>query len=504
MYLRVFGEALLGAGLSVVDAADSRTSGEEAGRRQGYVGAKHDRATDAYGTGTSQDEATEASSFLASHVSSGHSLRKAESPQPNVTELQISFGFWGVIVLTGGAAGLAGGLLMRLLRVAQHLSYSYRTGDFLQGVEQTSGLRRVVVLTLAGVLAAGVLYSMKALRAKSGGSLSEAVWKRSGEMPTAPTLIHSVLSIITVGMGVSLGREGALKDTGGVAANKLSDWFGMTPAQRQLLVACGAGAGMAAAYNVPLGGALFAAEVLLGSLTLSAVLPAFAASFTGVAVSWLLLPNEPAYRIPALEVSHSLILWAILIGPIMGVLSVGYVRAIGWAQTHKPRGWQIVALPLIVFISLGLAAIKFPQILGNGKNIVQLTFSDQIATGLLCWLIVLRPLAAVLCLRTGTPGGLFTPTMTLGALVGDAMGRVWNHLAPSNEISSYALIGSAALLAAATLGPLSSAVFLLELTRKADSLMVPLLIATAGATITARRCEVRSIYSARVEGRVSQ
>ena len=418
------------------------------------------------------------------------------TPQPNVTELEISFRFWAVIILTGAGAGLAGGLLMKLLRVVQHLSYSYPSGDFLRGVEQVSGHRRVVVMMLAGLVAATVLYAMKRFGVQSGGSLPDAVWKRSGQMPTAATLIRSLLSIVTVGMGAALGREGALKDTGGVVANKLSDWFGMTPAQRQLLVACGAGAGMAAAYNVPLGGALFAAEVLMGSLSLAAVVPAFVASFTGVAVSWLLLPNRPAYLFPALEVTHSLILWSVLAGPLVGFLSVGYVRAIGWAQTHKPRGWRVFVLPLVIFTALGLAAIKFPQLLGNGKNIVQLTFSNQLSAGLLCWLIVLRPLATLLCLRSGAPGGLFTPTMTLGAMVGESLGQIWNHFAAGNEVASYAMIGSAAFLAAATLGPLSSAVFLLELTRHADPLMVPLLIATAGATVTARRYTVHSIYSA--------
>lgn len=417
------------------------------------------------------------------------------TPQPNVTELEISFGFWAVIVLTGAGSGLAGGLLMKLLRAVQHLSYSYPSGDFLRGVEQVSGQHRVIVMALAGLVAASVLYAMKRFGVQSGGSLPDAVWKRSGQMPTAATLIRSLLSIVTVGMGAALGREGALKDTGGVVANKLSDWFGMTPAQRRLLVACGAGAGMAAAYNVPLGGALFAAEVLLGSLSLATVLPAFVASFTGVAVSWLLLPNAPAYIFPALEVSHSLILWSVFAGPLIGFLSVGYVRGIGWAQTHKPKGWRVFVLPLVIFTALGLAAIKFPQLLGNGKNIVQLTFSSQIGAGLLCWLILLRPLATMLCLRSGAPGGLFTPTMTLGAMVGDGLGQVWNHLAAGNEVASYAMIGSAAFLAAATLGPLSSAVFLLELTRHADPLMVPLLIATAGATVIARRYTVHSIYS---------
>jgi len=353
------------------------------------------------------------------------------------------------------------------------------------------------MMFLAGVLAAAVLYGMKRVWKMPTPDTSEAIWHDSGHVPTVPTLIHSLLSILIVGMGAALGREGALKDTGAVVANKLSDWINLSPPERQLLAAIGAGAGMAAAYNVPFGGALFAAEVLLGSLTLSTVLPAFVASFTGVAVSWLLLPNEPAYTIPSLRASRSLVIWAILAGPTLGFVSVFYVRVIAWAKDHKPQGWQVIGLPILIFTAIGVAAIRFPEILGNGKNIVQLTFFDQIGPGLLCWLILLRPLATTLCLRSGAPGGLFTPTMTLGALMGDGLGRLWNHLAPTNEIASYALVGSAAFLAAATLGPLSSAAFLLELTRRADSIMVPLLIAIAGATVTARACDVRSIYSLR-------
>lgn len=401
-------------------------------------------------------------------------------------------------MLTGTGAGLAGALLMKLLRFTQHICYSYKNGDFLRGVEHVSDTRPVLILFLAGILAAITLYAMIKLLKKPSCGVSEAIWTKSGKVPVAQTLIHSLLSIITVGMGVSLGREGALKDAGSVVANKLSDWTRTTAAQRQLLVACGVGAGMATAYNVPLGGALFAAEVLMGSLTISKVIPAFVASFTGIAVSWLLLPNEPAYIFPILNVSSSLILWALLIGPLMGLISLGYVWAIGWAQTHKPKGWRVVVLPIIVFPAMGAVAVQFPEILGNGKNIVQLTFDNRIEAALLCWLIFLRPLAAVVFLRTGTPGGLFTPTMTLGALLGDGMGQIWNCFAPLNSVSGYALIGSAAFLAAATLGPLSSAALLLELTRRADSLMVPLLIAITGATITSRQFRASSVYSVQI------
>ena len=426
------------------------------------------------------------------------------SPQPNVPAEPLSLKTWLLLLATGAGAGLAGGLLMRLLRLAQHLSFHYTQGDFLDGVQQAAPERRVVALVVAGLLAGAVLYSIKRIWPAPGSSpashgLSEAIWCNHGQIATGPTLVKALLSIVTVGMGVALGREGALKDTGAVLANKLADgnriWSRISPDHRRLLTACGAGAGMAAAYNVPLGGALFAAEVLLGSLTLGNVLPAFAASFTGVAVSWLLLPNEPAYTFPELQATHSLVLWSILIGPLFGLASVGYVRAIGWAQTNKPKGWKLAVMPPAIFTLLGVASMRFPQLLGNGKNIVQLTFASQFPIGLLLCLIVLRPLATALCLRSGAPGGLFTPTMTAGALLGDGAGRLWNHFLPSNDAAACALIGSAALLSAATFGPLSSAAFLLELTRHADSLMVPLLIATTGATITARRLEIRSIYS---------
>ncbi len=425
-------------------------------------------------------------------------LQDQGSPQPNVSELQISGRFWMFLVVTGVAAGVAGGLLMKLLRLSQHLSYRYQAGDFEEAIGQVSSGRHVAVMVLAGLVAGAVLYGTKRMGVRTGADLSVAVWTKSGQMRTVSTLISAVLSIVTVGMGVALGREGALKSAGAVAANKVSDWTGLTLAERRVLVACGAGAGMAAAYNVPLGGALFVAEVLLGSLNLSTVMPAFVATFSGVAASWILLPDQATYSFPTLQASPSLIVWSILAGPVLGLLSVGYVRVIAWAQMHKPKGWRMAVTPLVIFSGVGVVAMKFPQILGNGKGIVQLTFDDKLGAGLLCWLIVLRPMATVLCLRSGSPGGLFTPTMTLGALFGDGLGSLWKYVMPGPAIASYALIGSAGFLAAATLGPVSSAVFLLELTRHADSLMVPLLITTVGATVTARRCDIRSIYSAKL------
>ncbi len=184
-------------------------------------------------------------------------------------------------------------------------------------------------------------------------------------------------------MGAAIGREAALKDMAATVAGKVSDWSRLSPEQRHLLVACGAGAGMAAAYNVSMGGALFTAEVLLGTLSLSSVVAALATSFVAVAVSWLLLPNIPTFNVAALSFSPSLLLWAAIAGPILGLASAFYVKIIRWAGTGKPKGWLAIAAPIVVFTALGLVATKYPEILAMAR----MSFRRPLAVSLarVCW-----------------------------------------------------------------------------------------------------------------------
>jgi chloride channel protein, CIC family len=417
-----------------------------------------------------------------------------ENPQPNLQELTVPLRLWPAILLTGAGAGLLSGLLMKLLRLVQHVCFNYHQGDFLTGVEGVSGSRRAIVVACAGVFAGVVLLLRRRLPDHDGPDLNEAIWHYSGRLPQWKTTVSAVLSIIVVGMGAAIGREAALKNAGGLAGDKLSGWMRLTPEQRKLLVACGAGAGMAAAYNVPLGGALFTLEVLLGTVSLAAALPAFATAFLATAVSWTMLPNEPTYQLPYLPATGSLLLWALLCGPLMGYGAVWFVRGLHWAKDHRPKGWGVVAVPMVVFLALGLAAVRFPQLLGNGKNVVQLALDARFSVGLLLWLLFLRPLATIAVLRAGVPGGLFTPTMTFGALLGATFGEAWSHIFAGADKRSCALLGTGAVLAAATQAPISSVAFTLELTYNASTLMVPLLLAVAGATFTYSRFERRTSY----------
>ncbi|HZP05977.1 MAG TPA: chloride channel protein [Terracidiphilus sp.] len=414
--------------------------------------------------------------------------------QPRENEVVLGPRLGLLILLTGAGAGLTSGLLMKLLRLVQHFFFHYRQGDFLSGVEGVSNAHRVIVLACAGILAGLVLLAVQRIRDHRGPGLNDAIREHAGELPERSLTVKAILSIVVVGMGAAIGREASLKEAGALVGKKLADLTRLTAGERRLLVACGAGAGMAAAYNVPLGGALFVLEVLLETVSVSAVLAAFATSFLATAVSWLMLPNLPTYQFPELPMTGSLLLWALIAGPLLGMASIVFVRGIEWSKEHKPQGWRVAVLPVVVFTMLGALAIPFPQLLGNGRNVVQLAFDEKMSVALLGWLLVLRPLATMLVLRAGVPGGLFTPTMTFGALSGALLGEAWNHLAHAVDERGAVLLGTGAVLAACTQAPISSVVFMLELTGRAGSLIAPLLIAVCGAVWIFRQFETKTTY----------
>jgi chloride channel protein, CIC family len=147
---------------------------------------------------------------------------------------------------------------------------------------------------------------------------------------------------------------------------------------------------------------------------------------------------------------------------------------------------------------LGAVSIPFPQILGNGRDVSQLAFTGSAAPALLLAILILKPLATVFSVRGGAPGGLFTPSLTLGAMLGGLLGYVWCLLWPGAAPGLFAVIGAAAVLAATTQGPISTVVLMIEFTGQARSFIVPLLLAVGTATLVSRLIEPRSIYDARL------
>ncbi len=406
--------------------------------------------------------------------------------------------FWFAVVLTGAGTGLAASALTGLLELVQHVMWGGAGLNLLQAASQAAPWRHVTILLGAGLLIGAGQFLLTRLSSANGIDITAAIWFQAGRLPLLRTAVSAVLSVVIVGMGTALGREGAPKQAGAVIANLMSDRVRLSDEERRLLVACGAGAGMAAAYGVPVGGALFALEVLRGALALRFVLPALVTALVATGVSWVFLPDAPTYAIPAFQGSLSSAGWAVLAGPVVGLISVIYVRAVAWADAHRPKGWRRILAPVIALTILGAASIPLPQLLGNGRDITELAFAGQIGPLLLGVLFLLRPAATILCLGSGAPGGLFTPSLAMGAMLGGVLGLPWAWLWPGVPPGLFALLGAAGMLAATTQGPISAIVLIMELTGYARGAIVPLLIVVTLATLVARTIEPRSIYDARL------
>ena len=143
-------------------------------------------------------------------------------------------------------------------------------------------------------------------------------------------------------------------------------------------------------------------------------------------------------------------------------------------------------------------ALFFPQLLGNGQDLAQLTFEGGVGLGLVLVLLALKPFATFICFASGAPGGLFTPTLTFGALLGSVLGAAWTFFWPGAPAGAFAILGAGAVLAATTQGPVSAAVLMIELTGRDRAFIVPMLLAIAGAAAVARTIDIRSIYDARL------
>ena len=249
--------------------------------------------------------------------------------------------FWAAVVLTGVGAGLGAALLTALLKEVQYLAWgAYEPSALTEAARNASPWRHILLLLGAGLLTGAGQWLLTRLPSGNSIDTTTAIWFQAGRLPTLRTLGSAVLSIVIVGMGASLGREGAPKQAGAVFGNLASDWQSLSDEQRRLLAAIGAGAGMAAVYSMPLGGALFALEVLRGTLALRLVLPALAATTIATGIATFVVPNAPIYPTPAYAVTAGTYAFAVLAAPLIGLWSVGFVRLIAWADRSRPSDWR--------------------------------------------------------------------------------------------------------------------------------------------------------------------
>jgi len=328
-----------------------------------------------------------------------------------------------------------------------------------------------------------------------------AVVRRGGDIPIRPALARTAASAITIGSGGSAGSEGPVVVFGSAIGSLFGRTFGFSADRMRVLVGAGAGAAISAAFNAPIAGAFFALEEILGSLAVTAFPPVVVASVIAAVVSRAVFGNHPAFPIPveySYGMAREVFLFFPLLGVVTGAVAALFVRVFfGVEELVKRLGIPRWLMPWLGGALVGVLVVASRGLLvGYGHLAVHLEVFGRMPWYLLALLALGSIVATSLTLNTGGSGGLFTPSLYVGAATGGAFGVALAQLLPNASIrpEAYAIVGMGALVAASTHAPITGILLVFEMTND-YALVLPLMLATVISFLVARRLEPDSLYS---------
>lgn len=412
------------------------------------------------------------------------------------------------IGLVGVLAGLLGVAVHRLIDTLQRLLWG--SSNLLEAAAEVPFWQAVAAPAAGGVLIALVFLAARGPAEGPGmGILIESVALRGGRVPIRPILVGSLAAIATVGSGGSLGREGPMIRLGAMLSSRLGSRFRLPPHRVKILVGCGAAAGLAAAYNIPIGGAVFAMEVILGNFALSIFGPIVASSVLSTLIARAFEGDAHRFAAPEYQLVSP---WEVLAYAGLGLLcafaSVAFVlgvRKLSRLLQRVPVPAWLRPIPGMALF--GLLAFWVPHVLEGGQEPstalilrdlpglpwlpVELAFP-----ALLLAVAGVKILAVALTDGCGGVGGKFTPSLLFGALVGGAFGAVLNDVWPDSTAAypAYAAVGMAAIAAGTSHAPISAILILFEFTGNYD-LILPLMVAGITSSVISRKLYPYSIYT---------
>jgi len=397
--------------------------------------------------------------------------------------------FWAALI---GICGAFTGVAFRAsVRLVQLLLTGHSTG-LVETAELLPWWERIVVPTIGGACAGLLLWigqRVSALRGARKVDYMEAVAVGNGHISSRSSLLHAASSFFTIGSGGSIGREGPLVQLAATVASKIGQWTQAPVPRLRLLVACGAAAGIATAYNAPIAGALFVAEVVLGSIAMESFGPLIVSSVVADATSRHFLGYGPVYQVPHLSfgASWELVLYALL-GVILGHGAAPFLALLERARLLFRRlRWNAPATLALGGLVVGLLSVWVPQVWGNGYSTVNQMLNNQFPVQLLGLALVAKLISTCASVGSGANGGILTPTLFMGAAFGALFGNGLHLLDPhsSSQLAAYAVVGMGAFLAATTHAPLTSILLIFEMTLNYD-VVLPLMLACVTAHYVAR------------------
>ena len=395
--------------------------------------------------------------------------------------------FWAALV------GFCGALASVGFREGIHLFEILFTGQSISLVHAASDLvwwHRALVPPIGGALAGLVLHlAGRGLSAVKPIDYMEAILVGDGKIGMRSTLSNSLSSLLSIASGGSIGREGPMVQLAAMLGSKLG-LLARAPVPRlRLMVACGGAAGIAAAYNAPISGALFVSEIVLGSTAMESFGPLVVASVTASATAHRFLGYGPVFVVPHVQfASNWELVFYVVLGVLLGHLAPPFLGLLEYAKARfarlqLPLYWQLGLGGLIV----GAISIFVPQVWGNGYSVVGNILGTELVGFWLLAVLASKVLATSATVGSGAVGGVFTPTLFIGCGVGALVGEVLHTLMPSitSVPAAYALIGMGGFLSATTHAPLTSILMLFEMTLDYD-IVLPLMLACVTAHYTAK------------------
>ncbi len=327
----------------------------------------------------------------------------------------------------------------------------------------------------------------------------EAVALRSGLIRKRLVVIKSLASALTIGTGGSVGREGPIVQIGSAIGSTIGQLTKVSADRLRTLVGCGAAAGIAATFNAPIAGAMFALEIILGDFGVATFSPIVISSVTATAVSRHFLGDTPAFVVPAYELVSA---WEfplyLTLGLFCALVAVVFVRTLYKMEDlfdslkFPPDYFKAVFGGLV----LGLMGLVFPQILGVGYGAIDLSLMQNYAWWILLLLVVCKMLATSITIGSGGSGGIFAPSLFLGAMAGGFFGMIINNIFPDVTASAgaYGIVGMGAVVSATTHGPLTAILMLFEMTGD-YKIILPLMVTCIISALAARQLLKESIYT---------
>jgi CIC family chloride channel protein len=416
-------------------------------------------------------------------------------PEPTATEQRLWLRENQLFVLLTLIIGVLAGLAAILFSLAIDA-----TSRWLFGLEPSAARRLAVPAAMslgAGVLLAWVFPDVRGSgipQTKTSYHLADGVM--SWRVPVGKFLT----GVMCVGGGHSMGREGPSVQIGAGVASVLGQWLRISPTRLRDLVPVGAAAALAAAFNTPVAAVLFALEEIIGDMNARLIGSAVAASVASVIVARAVLGNEPLFHVPAYQLVHPAELGAYaLLGIIGGMVSVVFSRILlHWRQwwLQLPARTRVIQ-PAIGGLLIGALLVVEPAIAGVGYEYVDQALNGEMLVTSMLVLGGLKIIATITSYVSGNAGGIFAPTLFIGAMTGGAVGYFVQLYAPFATAGSgaYALVGMGALFAGIIRAPMTSVFMIFELTQDHE-ILVPLMVANMLSLLISRRLQPLPIYTA--------